>query len=150
MFYFTCLFALCTDFTMFRFASYIFLLNLVQYILTSRMQRTQTALGSFFDSLSFLSSCCFYIFYIFCIFPVYYPLAMSVLCLIIIRRLCGIHVVLCFGLVYLYMWFLKFLLLYSYFCCCFFQSLTVIENVVYLFFKRRVFCLWERVPGLGE
>ena len=33
---FTCLFALCTDFTMFSFASHIFLLYLVRYVLTSR------------------------------------------------------------------------------------------------------------------
>ena len=31
-----------------------------------------------------------------------------------------------------------------------FESLTVIENLVYLLLKRRVFCLWKRVPGLGE
>ena len=41
-------YTLCTEFTMFRFASHIFvLLYLVRYILTSRMQRTHTALGRF-------------------------------------------------------------------------------------------------------
>ena len=31
-----------------------------------------------------------------------------------------------------------------------FESLTVIENLVYLLLKRRVFCWWKCVPGLGE
>ena len=47
LFYFTCSVTLCTGFTMFGFASHIFLLNLVRYILTSRMQRTHTTLGRF-------------------------------------------------------------------------------------------------------
>ena len=46
-FYFTGLFAMCTDFTMFRFSWYIFLLNLVRYILISHMQRIHTTAGSF-------------------------------------------------------------------------------------------------------
>ena len=41
--------------------------------------------------------------------------------------------------------------LVSFFVASFcFQSLIVIENLVYLLLKWRVFRLWKRVPGLGE
>ena len=40
IFYYTCIFALCTEFTVFRFASHIFSVVPCMYILTSRMQRT--------------------------------------------------------------------------------------------------------------
>ena len=50
-FHFTCLFALCTEFTMLRV--YFFLMYLVRYILILRVRRTRTALGRF-DSSCFL------------------------------------------------------------------------------------------------
>ena len=61
--------------------------------------------------------------------------------------------VLVFGLVYLSLdwriclWLVSLLLSVASLC---FQSLTVIENLVYLLLKRRVSCWWKRVPGLGE
>ena len=45
------------------------------------------------------------------------------------------------------LWLVSLLFLVASLC---FESLTVIENLVYLLLKRRVFCLWKRVPGLGE
>ena len=81
-------------------------------------------------------------------FPVCYPFAMSVFYRIIVRCLCGIYVVFVF-------WIGVICACSSWSLCCFvaslcFQSLTVIENLVYLLFKRRVFCLWKRVPDLVE
>ena len=54
-----------------------------------------------FDSLSFLSSCCFFIFF-FCIIPVCYPFAMSSLYSVVSLYVVCVASMLCFGLVTLY------------------------------------------------
>ena len=145
---FTCLLALCTDFAIFRFASHIFLLYLVRLVLTSRMQRTHTTLRRYFNRFcfEFPFKLLFLNFLFFCAFPVCYPFAVSVLCRIVARCLCGIHVVLEFWIgvfVHVFLGVFAVALLCS-------QSSTVIENLMYLLLRRRVFCLWTRVPGLGQ
>ena len=80
--YLTCLFALCTGFIMFRFASHIFLLNLVWYILTPCMQRTHTSKynsGSFLTVLV-LSSFCIFFFCMSCLLSFCYGSTLSYRC----------------------------------------------------------------------
>ena len=110
------------------------------------MQCAPTTTGSFLDSMSFLSSCCFFYIFFFCVLPVCYPFATSVLCRTVVRCLCGINVAFVFWIGV----FLHVVLEVFVGASLCFQSVTVIENLVCLLLKRRVFCLWKRGPGLGE
>ena len=137
------------------FASHVFLLNLVRYVLASPMQRTHNMimplLGRFFESLIFLSSCRFHILFVFLSAILFFAMGMSVLCRIVVRCFMWYPCWFCvldWYMVPLYMWFLESLLYLG----CVFTALFKSVYSVYLLLKEdsRVFCLWKRVPGLGE
>ena len=103
--YFTRLFALCTEFTSFRFASHFF--SVVPCTVHS-----DPAYGTYSYSLgSFLTVLAFSFFLHFLIFPVCYPFAVSVLCRqysvvsLYMYVVCVVSMLfLCFGGVSLYFW----------------------------------------------